>query len=60
MLSEAPDVDDFINADNAREEVNSYDSYLGVEVSLPNAADEKLMAKVKRKVRSADANDEGN
>lgn len=56
MLMIAMDVDEFVKADDAESEADTYDQYIGAEVVLPNAADEKLMAKVRRKVHSDDRN----
>ncbi len=55
-LAEAPDIDDLIDGENERTQSDSYDKYIGVEIILPNSADQNLMAKVKRKIRSDDKN----
>ncbi len=55
-LAEAPDIDDFIDGENERTQSDSYDKYIVAEVVLPNSADQSLMAKVKRKLRSDDHN----
>ena len=52
-----PDIDEMINSENARAEADTYDKYVGVDVILPNSADQKLMARVKKKVKSDDRND---
>ena len=57
MMLIAMDVDEYVEADNAEMEVDTYDKYIGAEICLPNAADEKLMAKVRRKINNSDAND---
>ena len=57
MMSVAMDVDNFIRTDDAESEADTYDKYIGAEVVLPNAADEKLMARVRKKIRSDDRND---
>jgi len=46
-----------ISAENAKTESDSYDKYVGVDVILPNSADQKLMARVKKKIKSDDRND---
>ena len=51
-----PDIDEVIDSENARAEVDTYDKYVGVDVMLPNSADQKLIARVKRKVMSDDKN----
>jgi len=56
-LPGVPDIDEMINAENAKTESDSYHKYVGVDVILPNSADQKLMAKVKKKVKSNDRND---
>lgn len=58
MLLVALDVDKYITADDAETEADTYDKYIGAEISLPNAADNKFMAKVCRKVRRNDLNDD--
>ena len=55
-LSEVPDIDDFIDYENERTQSDSHDKYIGAEVVLPNSADQNLMAKVKRKLKSDDHN----
>ena len=60
MMLIALDVDEYVKSDNAEVEADTYDKYIGAEVCLPNAADEKLMAKVRKKVVSSDANDGSN
>jgi len=55
-LAEAPDIDEFIDVENERTQSDSYDKYIGAEVVLPNSADQNLMAKVKRKLKSDDRN----
>jgi len=44
-----PDIDEMINSENAKAEADSYDRFVGVDVILPNSADQKLMARVRRK-----------
>jgi len=56
-LSGVPDIDEMINAENAKTESDLYDKFVGVDVILPNSADQKLMARVKKKVKSDDRND---
>ena len=56
-LEDTPDIDDMIDTENARTEADSYHKFIGAEVMLPNRGDEKLMAKVKKKVKSDDRND---
>jgi len=56
-LPGVPDIDEMINAEDAKTESDSYDKYVGVDVILPNSTDQKLMAKVKKKVKSDDRND---
>jgi len=51
-----PDIDEMIDTENARNEADSYDKFIGVEVKFPNRGDLMLMAKVKRKVKSDDKN----
>ncbi|GFH56846.1 hypothetical protein CTEN210_13322 [Chaetoceros tenuissimus] len=60
MMLVALDVDAFVVADDAETESDTYDKYIGAEISLPNAADNKLMAKVRRKVKSNDLNEDAN
>ena len=48
-LPRMPDIDEMINSENAKAEADSYDRFLGVNVILPNSADQKLMARVRRK-----------
>ena len=55
-LSEVPDIDDFIDYENERTQSDSHDKYIGAEVVLPNSANQNLMAKVKRKLKSDDHN----
>jgi len=50
------DIDDIIDSENARAEADSYVKFVGVDVILPNSADQKLMAKVKKKIKSDDRN----
>ena len=57
LLKNAMDVDDYVKADDAESEADTYDQFIGAEIALPNAADEKLMAKVRKKVRSDNHND---
>ncbi|GFH50498.1 hypothetical protein CTEN210_06974 [Chaetoceros tenuissimus] len=57
MMLVALDVDEFVVADDAETKSDTYDKYIGAEISLPNAADNKLMAKVHRKVKSNDLNE---
>ena len=45
-----------INSENERTQSDSYDKYIGAEIILPNSADQSLMAKVKRKLKSNDQN----
>jgi len=52
-----PDIDEVIESENARVEADSYDKFVGVDVILPNSADQKLMARVRRKVKSDNRND---
>jgi len=58
-LPDLPDIASMIDSENARTEADSYDKFVGVDVILPNSGDQKLMAKVKRKVKSDDRNDAG-
>ena len=55
-LEEAPDIDEIIDGENELTQSDSYDQYIGAEVVLPNSADQSLMARVKRKLRSDDRN----
>ena len=55
-LPDAPDLGDMINSENERTQSDSYDKYIGAEIVLPNSADQSLMAKVKRKLKSNDQN----
>ena len=55
-LPGVPDIDEMINAENAETESDSYDKFVGVDVILPYSADQKLMAKVRRKIKSDDRN----
>ena len=57
MLKIAMDVDDYVKADDAESEADTYDQFIGADIALPNAADEKLMTKVRKKVRSDNRND---
>ena len=45
-LENMPDIDEVIESENARVEAGSYDKFVGVDVILPNSADQKLMARV--------------
>jgi len=54
---EVPDIDEMINAENAKTESDSYDKYVGADVILPNSADQKLMARVRKKISSDDRNE---
>jgi len=56
-LPGVPDIDEMINVENAKTESDSYDKYVGVDVILPISADQKLMARVKKKIKSDDRND---
>jgi len=51
-----PDIDEMISSENAKAEADSYDKFVGVDVILPNSADQKLMARVRRKIKSDDRN----
>ena len=53
---DAPDIDDIIDNENERTQSDSYDKYIGTEIVLPNSADQNLIARVKKKVRSDDKN----
>jgi len=55
-LQDMPDIDEIIDTENARVEADSYDKFVGAEITLPNRGDQMLMAKVKRKVKSDDRN----
>ena len=55
-LEDAPDIDDIIDNENERTQSDSYDKYIGTEIILPNSADQNLIARVKKKVRSDDKN----
>ena len=56
-LSRTPDIDEVIDSENAKTEPDTYDKFVGVDVMLPNSADQKLMSRVKRKVISDDRNE---
>ncbi len=56
-LEEAPDIDDVIDSENERTESDTYDKYIAAEIVLPNSADQSLMAKVRKKLKSNDHND---
>jgi len=56
-LENMPDIDEVIESENARVDADSYDKFVGVDVILPNSADQKLMARVRRKVKSDNRND---
>ena len=58
MLMIAMDVDEFVKSDDAESEADTYDKYIGAEIALPNAADQKLMAKVRKKVQLDERNNE--
>ena len=51
-----PDLDDFIDNSDERNAVNTYDHYIGAEVQIPDSKGQKFMAKVIKKVKSADEN----
>ena len=55
-LAGVPDIDEMINSENERAQSDSYDKYIGAEIVFPNSADQSLMAKVKRKLKSNDQN----
>ena len=55
-LADVPDIDEMINNENERAQSDSYDKYIGAEIIFPNSADQGLMAKVKRKLKSNDQN----
>ena len=57
MMLIAMDVDEYVESDNAEIEADTYDKYIGAEVCLTNTADEKLIAKVRRKIVSNNVND---
>jgi len=56
-LPRTPDIDEMIKSENAKAGADSYDKFIGVDVVLPNSADQKLMAIVKKKIKSDDRND---
>ena len=60
MMLIALDVDEYIKSDNTEMEADTYNKYIGTKVYLPNAANEKLMAEVRKKVVSSNANEGSN
>jgi len=55
-LQDMPDIDKMIDTENARVAADLYDKFVGVNVILPNSGEQKLIAKVKRKIKSDDRN----
>jgi len=55
--SQILDIDEMINSENAKTESDSYDKYVGADVILPNSANQKLMARVRKKISSDDRNE---
>ena len=51
------DIDEMINSENSKTESDSYDKYVGADVILRNSADQKLMARVRKKISSDDRNE---
>jgi hypothetical protein len=58
-LDPSVDIDDIVDNSDERHATDTYDKYVGAEISLPDPKGISLMAKVMKKVRSADTN-EGN
>jgi len=56
-LPRTPDIDEMIKSEDAKAEADSYDKFIGVDVVLPNSADQKLMARVRKKISSDDRNE---
>ena len=56
-IEEQPDVDEYVDNSDESTSDDTYDQYIGAEVSLPDRQGEKLMAKVMRKLRGSDTND---
>ena len=58
-LEEPHDIDDVVDNTDERTMANTYDQYIGAEVSVPDRKGQKIMAKVMKKVKCKDNNIEG-
>ena len=54
------DTDDYVDNSDERLATDTYDQYVGAEISVPDRKGQSLMAKVTRKIKSADGNNTGN
>lgn len=59
-LDPMPEIDDVVDSSDERAAADTYDKYVGAEVSLPDPKGMSLMAKVMKKVSSADNNESKN
>ena len=59
-LEPLPDVDTFVDNSDSRLAADTYDQYVGAEFVLPDRKGQTLLAKVLRKVTSADSNKSAN
>ena len=53
-LPDTPDIDDHVDQSNAENQVNTYDSYVGAEVCIPDEKGQKLMARVSKRMKDSD------